>query len=94
MAEYEGGLSTPEELRAELKLTVDYIPEERLSEALIYLDNLLEFNEETQRDLIEAMNIDNLLGPYESFDEMIQDALTYEEDEENQNIQCTNVKAV
>ena len=94
MAEYEGGLSTPEELRAEIKLTVDYIPEERLSEALIYLDNLLEFNEETQRDLIEAMNIDNLLGPYESFDEMIQDALTYEEDEENQNIQCTNVKAV
>ncbi|MBQ3586266.1 MAG: hypothetical protein II964_06070 [Synergistaceae bacterium] len=94
MAEYEGGLDTPEKLRAELKLTVDYIPEERLSEALIYLDNLLEFNEETQRDLIEAMNIDNLLGPYESFDEMIQDALTYEEDEENQNIQCTNVKAV
>ena len=64
------GLDTPQKLRDEIKLTVDYIPEEKLTEALIYLENLLEFNEETKRDLIEAMNMDNLLGPYESFAEM------------------------
>ena len=94
MAGHEGGLSTPEELRDELKLTVDYIPDDRLSEALIYLDNLLEFNDETKRDLIEAMNIDNLLGPYESFDEMVQDALSYDDDEEKQEIHCAGVQAV
>ena len=87
------GLETVEELRDELRLTIDYIPDDKLGEALVYLDNLLEFNEETQRDLIEAMNMDNLLGPYESFDEMIQDALSCEDDEE-QKIQCTHVQAV
>lgn len=94
MAGSEGGLSTPEEIRDEIKLTVDFIPDDKLTEALIFIENLLEFNEETQRDLIEAMNVENLLGPYESFDEMIQDALTYEDDEENPEIHCANVKAV
>lgn len=88
------GLDTPKKLRDELKLTIDYIPDDKLSEALVYLDNLLEFNEETQRDLIEAMNMDNLLGPYGSFDEMIQDALSCEDDDEEQKIQCTHVQAV
>ncbi|MBQ7169918.1 MAG: hypothetical protein IJR63_08470 [Synergistaceae bacterium] len=94
MAGHEGGLSTPEELRDELKLTVDYIPDDKLGEALIYLDNLLEFNEETKRDLIEAMDVNNLLGPYESFDEMIQDALSCEDDEEEQKIHRAYVQAV
>ncbi len=87
------GLETVEELRDEIKLTVDYIPEEKLTEALIYLENLLEFNEETKRDLIEAMNMDNLLGPYESFAEMVQDALSCEDDEE-EKIHCAHVQAV
>ena len=74
------GLDTPEKLRDEIKLTVDYIPENKLTEALIFLDNLLEFNEETKQDLREAMNIDNLSGPYESFDEMMQAALAEDDD--------------
>ena len=94
MAGSEGGLSTPEEIRDELKLTVDFIPDDKLIEALIFLDNLLEFNEETKQDLIEAMNVENLLGPYESFDDMVQDALNYEDDEESPEIHCANVKAV
>ena len=84
---------TAEEEREELRMLVDYVPEEKLSEAIIAIDNLLEFNEETKRDLREAMNMDNLLGPYESFDEMVRDALSYDEAEE-QNIYCSHVKAV
>ena len=72
---------TAEEARKELKLLVDYVPENRLSEAIIAIDNLLEFNEKTQKDLMEAMDHNNLLGPYSSFEEMMQDALTCEDDE-------------
>ena len=75
-------------------MIVDYVPEEKLGDAIIALDNLLEFNEETKQALREAMDMDNLLGPYESFDEMVQDALSYEDDEGDQEIQCAHVKAV
>ena len=37
--------------------------------------------------------MDNLLGPYESFAEMVQDALSCENDEE-EKIHCTHVQAV
>ena len=72
---------TAAESRKELKLLIDYIPEERLSEAIIAIDNLLEFNEQTKKDLMEAMDMNNLLGPYNSFEEMMQDALQCEDDE-------------
>lgn len=72
---------TAAESRKELKLLIDYIPEERLSEAIIAIDNLLEFNEQTKKDLMEAMDMNNLLGPYDSFEEMMQDALQCEDDE-------------
>ena len=75
-------------------MIVDYVPEEKLGDAIIALDNLLEFNEETKQALREAMDMDNLLGPYESFDEMVQDALNCEDGEEDQEIQCAHVKAV
>lgn len=70
-----GGLSTPEEIRDELKLTVDFIPDDRLDEALIFLDNLLVFNKETQEAIDDVMNNRNLLGPYYSAEEMIQAVL-------------------
>lgn len=72
---------TAEEQRKELKLLIDYIPEERLSEAIIAVDNLLEFNEAAKKDLIEAMDMNNLLGPYSSFEEMMQDALQSDDDQ-------------
>ena len=81
MAGHVGGLTTPEEVRNEIKLVVDYIPENKLYDALIAMDNFLEFNEQTQKDLMEAMDLNNLLGPYSSFEEMMQDALTCEDDE-------------
>ena len=81
MAELKGGLTTPEEVRNEIKLTVDYIPENKLYDALIALENFLEFNEATQRDMIEAMDMNNLLGPYNSFEEMVQDAMQCEDNE-------------
>ena len=81
MAELKGGFNSPDAMRTELKLLIDYIPEKRLNEAIIAIDNLLEFNEQTQKDLIEAMDMNNLLGPYDSFEEMMQDALQCEDDE-------------
>lgn len=82
MAGSEGGLSTPEEIRDELKLTVDFIPDDKLDEALIFLDNLLVFNKETQEAIDDVMNNRNLLGPYYSAEEMIQAVLADDDDDE------------
>ncbi len=82
MAGTEGGLSTPEEIRDELKLTVDFIPDDKLTEALIFLDNLLVFNKETQEAIDDVMNNRNLLGPYYSAEEMIQAVLADDEDDD------------
>ncbi len=82
MAGSEGGLSTPEEIRDEIKLTVDFIPDDKLDEALIFLDNLLVFNKETQEAIDDVMNNRNLLGPYYSAEEMIQAVLADDDDDE------------
>lgn len=82
MAGSEGGLSTPQEIRDELKLTVDFIPDDKLDEALIFLDNLLVFNKETQEAIDDVMNNRNLLGPYYSAEEMIQAVLADDDDDE------------
>ena len=87
MAEYEGGLDTPEKLRAELKLTVDFVPDDKLGDALIYLDNLLVFNKETQEAIDDVMNNRNLLGPYYSAEEMMQAVLADDEDDEDDELQ-------
>ncbi|MBR1658034.1 MAG: hypothetical protein IJ697_06170 [Synergistaceae bacterium] len=82
MAECRGGLNTPEELRDELKLTIDFVPDDKLSEALIYLDNLLVFNKETQEAIDDVMNNRNLLGPYYSAEEMMKAVLADDDDDE------------
>ncbi|MBR0150128.1 MAG: hypothetical protein IJP89_02065 [Synergistaceae bacterium] len=84
MAGTEGGLSTPEEIRDELKLTVDFIPDDKLTEALIFLDNLLVFNKETQEAIDDVMNNRNLLGPYYSAEEMIQAVLAGDDEDDDE----------
>ncbi|MBQ4432094.1 MAG: hypothetical protein II877_11375 [Synergistaceae bacterium] len=84
MAGSEGGLSTPEEIRDELKLTVDFIPDDKLTEALIFLDNLLVFNKETQEAIDDVMNNRNLLGPYYSAEEMIQAVLAGDDEDDDE----------
>ena len=77
------GLETVEELRDEIKLTVDYIPEDKLTEALIYLENLLEFNEETKKAIEESMNPENLLGPYYSAEEMMRAVMADDKEDDD-----------
>ncbi|MBQ7544593.1 MAG: hypothetical protein IJT02_06580 [Synergistaceae bacterium] len=83
-AEYEeGGLGTPEELRNEIKLVVDYIPERKLGDALIMLEDMLEFNKETEEALEEAMREENLIGPFYSAEEMMQAVMAGDDDDDD-----------
>ncbi len=78
------GLDTPEKLRDEIKLSVDYIPDEKLTEALIFIDNLLVFNKETQEAIDDVMNNRNLLGPYYSAEEMMKAVMADDDDDEDE----------
>lgn len=80
------GLETVEELRDELKLTVDYLPKDRLREALITLENMLEFNNGTIAAIDDVMNNRNLLGPYYSPEEMLNAVLEGDDDEDDEEI--------
>ena len=83
MTEREGGLGTPEELRNEIKLVVDYIPERKLSDALIMLEDMLEFNKETLEAIDDVMNNRNLIGPFYSAEEMMQAVLAGDDEDDD-----------
>ncbi len=80
------GLETVEELRDELRLTVDYLPKNRLREALITLENMLEFNNGTIAAIDDVMNNRNLLGPYYTPEEMLKAVLDGDDDEDDEKI--------
>lgn len=67
--------------RDELKLMIDFIPEEKLGEAIILIDNLLEFNDEVKRDMLEVEEGKNLLGPFKDGREMVEAMLRDDEEE-------------
>ena len=77
----EGVLGTPEELRNEIKLVADYIPERKLSDALIMLEDMLEFNKETLEAIDDVMNNRNLIGPFNTPEEMMQAVLAGDDDD-------------
>ncbi len=77
----EGGLGTPEELRNEIKLVADYIPERKLGDALIMLEDMLEFNKETLEAIDDVMNNRNLIGPFNSAEELMKAVLEGEDDD-------------
>ncbi|MBQ7219766.1 MAG: hypothetical protein IJS28_02180 [Synergistaceae bacterium] len=84
VTEYEeGGLGTPEELRNEIKLVVDYIPERKLSDALIMLEDMLEFNKETLEAIDDVMNNRNLIGPFYSAEEMVRAVMAGDDDDDD-----------
>lgn len=66
--------------REELRMIVDYVPEEKLGDAIIALEDLLEFNKETEEALEEALNCKNLI-PFNSAEEMIQAVLAGDDDD-------------
>lgn len=56
--------------REVLREIIEYVPEDKVPDAVVAIENLLEFNEETQKDLREAEEGKNLLGPFYSIEEM------------------------
>ncbi len=67
--------------REELRMIVDYVPEEKLSEAIIALEDLLEFNKETEEALEDALNCKNLIGPFNSAEEMMKAVMAGDDDD-------------
>ena len=51
------------------------LPEEKLSDAIIALEDLMEFNKETEEALEDALNCKNLIGPFNNAREMMQAVL-------------------
>ena len=56
--------------REVLREIIEKVPEEKLGEAVVAIEDLLEFNEETQQAIREAEEGKNLLGPFYSIEEM------------------------
>ncbi len=67
--------------REELRMIVDYVPEEKLGEAIIALEDLLEFNKETEEALEDALNCKNLIGPFYSAEEMMKAVMADDDDD-------------
>ena len=67
--------------REELRMIVDYVPEEKLSDAIIALEDLMEFNKETEEALEDALNCKNLIGPFNNAREMMQAVLAGNDDD-------------
>ena len=61
--------------REELKHIVDFVPEDKLDAAIIAIEDLLEFSDEEQKALKEAMEGKNLIGPFYNAEEMMKAVL-------------------
>ncbi|MBR0204557.1 MAG: hypothetical protein IJQ56_09350 [Synergistaceae bacterium] len=70
--------STPRET---LRLVVDMIPENKVWDALIAVEDLLEPNEETLQAIDDVNNRRNLIGPFNSAEEMMKAVLEGEDDD-------------
>lgn len=68
--------------REELKYIVDFVPENKLDTAIIAIEDLLEFSEEEQKALRDAMEGKNLIGPFNTPEEMMEALLSDKTDEE------------
>ena len=62
-------------------MIIDYVPDEKLGDAIIAIEDLLDFNEETEKALEEALNCKNLIGPFDTADEMMQAVLAGDDDD-------------
>ena len=71
--------------REELRMIVDYVPENKLSDAIIALEDLLDFNEETEKALEDALKGENLIGPFYSAEEMIQAVRAGNDDDDDED---------
>ena len=56
--------------REVLREIIEMVPEEKLGEAVVAIEDLLEFNEETKQAIRDAEEGKNLLGPFYSIEEM------------------------
>ena len=70
--------STPRET---LRLVVDMLPENKVWDALIAVEDLLEPNEETLQAIDDVNNRRNLIGPFNSAEEMMKAVLEGEDDD-------------
>ena len=70
--------STPRET---LRLVVDMIPENKVWDALIAVEDLLEPNDETLQAIDDVNNRRNLIGPFNSAEEMMKAVLEGEDDD-------------
>lgn len=67
--------------REELRYIVDFVPEDKLDTAIIAIENLLEFNEDEIKTLQDVMNRRNLIGPFDTPEEMMKAVLEGEDDD-------------
>ena len=70
--------STPRET---LRLVVDMLPENKVWDALIAVEDLLEPNDETLQAIDDVNNRRNLIGPFNSAEEMMKAVLEGEDDD-------------
>ncbi|MBQ7219764.1 MAG: hypothetical protein IJS28_02170 [Synergistaceae bacterium] len=67
--------------REELRMIVDYVPDDKLGDAIVAIEDLLEFNKETEEALDEALRGENLIGPFNTPEEMMQAVLAGDDDD-------------
>ena len=62
-------------------MIVDYVPDDKLGDAIVAIEDLLEFNKETEEALDEALRGENLIGPFNTPEEMMQAVLAGGDDD-------------